>query len=215
MNIAITGHTGFIGRQLVRRFQQDGINPILVSRFCEHVDCDRIYHLACPSTTEFINKNPTKIIDIITDGTRSALSINSRALFVNASSLGAVEQQGGAQQCYNTAKRCMELYIEHSGRKYVNYRLPSVYGEGMNADNFIMRCINGTAYYPQNPEQEYHIAHVDDVVDAMVQLIAIPTETLTLGEIYEQFNTGGRRLHRPTPVPSTTAISQSTCYSNR
>lgn len=194
----VTGYTGFIGQNLVQGLLKRGFIVYPIGRDFKQVDCDRVYHLASPSTTERIQANPTGVMDTILDATRSALKICPTALFINASSKGAIDLAETPQGCYNVAKRCMETYIQFSGVQYMNYRIPSVYGPGMHETNFIKRCINKTAYVPQNPNQVHYIAHIDDVVDALINLTAINTEEITLGEIYESFSTGRRGLHRPT-----------------
>lgn len=204
MDIAVTGHTGFIGRHLVVELQQRGHNVIKIGHDFAPVKCERIYHLACPSTTAFISNNTQEVMDIILDGTRRALAICPTALFVNASSFGAKDIEKSPQGAYNVAKRCMEIYLEYSAGPcgYINYRIPAVYGPGASPDSFIQRCINGTAYAPKDPDQMYAIAHVSDVVEALATFTQIPIEELTLGEIYESFNSGRRGLHRPSLNPS-------------
>lgn len=202
--VAVTGYTGFIGRNLVERLLKEGHVVYPIGRDMRPVECDIVYHLACPSTTERINANPTQIMDIILDATRAALNICPTALFVNASSKGAIELVESAQGCYNIAKRCMEQYIQFSGVKYLNYRIPSVYGPGMHNSNFIKRCVDGNALVPRTPSKMHYIAHIDDVVDALTNLTLIVTEEITLGEIYENFSTGRRGLYRPTPSSQAT-----------
>lgn len=200
---AVTGHTGFIGKYLVKELEKNNFKVIQISKDFEQVECDRIYHLACPSTTQRITEDPLGIMDIILDGTRKAMKVCPTATFINASSFGAFDIADTAQGAYNVAKRCMEIYLLHSNINCINYRLPSVYGEGMHDDAFIMRCINGTAYKPKEPNKLHFIAHVSDVVEAMVQLEQFNTEIITLGEIYEQFATGRRGLYRPAPSTQT------------
>jgi nucleoside-diphosphate-sugar epimerase len=137
-------------------------------------------------------------MDSIMDATRGAMSIDPTALFVNASSMGASEVDDTPQGAYNTAKRCMEIYLKYSGVGHINYRLPAVYGEGMHDDHFIKKCVDGKAHIPEHTHMPYYISHVDDVVDALVKLEPLKIERITLGEIYEQFTTGRRGLHRPT-----------------
>lgn len=196
---AVTGATGFIGRHLVTELEKRGFVVHKIGRDFAPVECDIVYHLACPSTTMFINKNTQEVMDIILDGTRQALHICPGALFVNASSFGAKDIEKSPQGAYNVAKRCMEIYLEYSAGPYgyLNYRIPAVYGPGASPDSFIQRCIDGTAYAPKNPDQMYAIAHVSDVVEALATCTQIPVEELTLGEIYESFNTRRRGLHRP------------------
>ena len=199
--VAVTGHSGFIGTHLVEELNLRGFDVVKIGRDYSPTKCNRIYHLACPSTTEAISKDPNAIMDTILDGTRQALNICPTAMFINASSIGAsyISLDQSPQLSYNIAKRCMEVYLENCEVELYNYRIPSVYGEGMHDDNFIKRCIDGRAFAPTNPDEEYFIAHVSDVVDALITLTPIKIEKTTLGTIYEHFSTGRRRLHRSTP----------------
>jgi nucleoside-diphosphate-sugar epimerase len=154
-----------------------------------------------------MNGNPRDVMDTIMDATRKALAICPNAFFINASSMGAkfIDVDNSPQTAYNVAKRCMEVYLEHSAGVfgYINYRIPSVYGPGANPDSFIQRCIDGTAYVPPNPDKLHYIAHIDDVVEALADCKQIPVEEITLGQIYELFNSGRRGLHRPATDKST------------
>ena len=195
--VAVTGYTGFIGQHLIEGLLKAGHIVHPVGKNFAPISCDIVYHLACPSTTEKINNDPLMVMDTILDVTRKALQICPTALFVNASSMGAEYIDNTAQGAYNVAKRCMELYIHHSNVRYKNYRLPSVYGEKAHDDSYIKRCVNGKAYYPNDPDKIHYIAHIDDVVEALVNLTDVEIEQTTLGKIYEQFAIGGRGLHRP------------------
>lgn len=193
---AVTGSSGFIGRNLVRGLLNNGYQVVKIARHMPPIECDRVYHLACPSTTKDIKANPTGIMDIIFDGTRKAMQICPTATFVNASSKGVFELDNSPQGCYNIAKRAMESYLEFSNTDYINYRIPSVYGPDMHSDMFIKRCVDGNATKPVDPTKVHYIAHIDEVVDALINLRPIEIEEITLGEIYEHFTTGRRRLHR-------------------
>jgi len=200
MNVAVTGLNGFIGRYLVKALTEKGF---IVDNNAKHIS--RVYHLACPATTERINSDPLAVMDTILDMTRRTIKMWPNARFINASSIGASQIDDvdtSPQTAYNIAKRCMEIYLIHSNIMFTNYRLPAVYGEGMHDDHFIKRCVDHTAYKPEDPDKPYWIAHVEDVVESMVALEPIKMEKITVGEIYELFNSGRRGLHRPTPNPS-------------
>lgn len=202
--VIVTGATGFIGKHLVEALHTNGFE-VIRSRgdTAPRADISRIYHLASPSSNDYIYNNTLYVMDTIMDVTRSAMKICPTALFINASSMGAAELAETPQGAYNIAKRCMEVYIQHSGIQYLNYRIPSVYGAGMHDDAFIKRCIDGNAYNPTRPTTLHSIAHIEEVVDALVSLRPINIEIITLGQIYELFNSGRRGLHRPEPNTST------------
>ena len=199
--IAVTGATGFIGQHMITALLARGHIVYPIGRDFRQVECDMIYHFACPSTTEYICSHTKEVMDTILDGTRRALEICPSAMFINASSFGADDIARTPQGAYNVAKRCMEVYLEYSAGPlgYINYRIPAVYGPGAPRDSLIQRCIDGRAFVPIEPDRVYQIAHVDDVVEAMIDCKQIPIEEITLSEIYEQFTTGRRGLHRPTP----------------
>jgi|APSaa5957512535_1039671.scaffolds.fasta_scaffold01853_2 nucleoside-diphosphate-sugar epimerase len=202
MVVAVTGHSGFIGKHLCKAIKDKGWTLIKIDKDYTPIQCDRIYHLACPSSTKAINDNPIKIINTIIDGTKLASNICKKAHFVNISSLGAEDTLINNQQgCYNTAKRLMELYLHHSnGISGTNYRLPSIYGDGMSDDSFIKRCMDGTAYKPTTPNKLHYIMQVNKLVQSIIELEPLEVEEITLGDIYEHFNSGRRGLHRPAPI---------------
>jgi nucleoside-diphosphate-sugar epimerase len=195
----VTGSTGYIGSHLVPALKSAGFEVIEMGRDFWPVECDRIYHLACPSSSAAINNNTIEVMDAILDKTREAIEICPTALFINSSSMGATEPNDpDPQGAYNVAKLCMEVYIKHKNIKYINYRIPSVYNPAIRNDGLLKRCFEGKgAYPPKNPDKIYFIGHMDDVIDALVNLTPMPVEFLSLGEIYEQFSTWRSGLCRP------------------
>lgn len=191
MRVAVTGYRGFIGTALMKKLAERGIEVVGVNPTDTGV-FDRVYHLACPATTARIVQDTTGVMDAIIDATRQSLNICPSALFINASSQGAEypndpTPQGG----YNVAKLCMEIYLKHCAHKYniLSYRLPAVYGKNMNQDFFVRRCVDGTAYEPM-VNRAYSIAHIDDVVDALIALTPVPERLTSLTEVYQKFTSG-------------------------
>lgn len=198
--VVVTGATGFIGKKLVEELIKRDYEVVAFGRQFYPVECERVYHLASPSTSEKINADPTGVMDIILDKTREALNICSTAFFINASTKGVIDIDNTPQGCYNISKLCMEMYIQHKNIRHLNYRIPSVYGEGMHQDNYIKRCVDNRAFYPHTPEKMHYISHIDDVVDCLIELKPLKIEAITLEQIYEQFNIRRRGIHRSTPI---------------
>ncbi len=202
MVVAVTGYSGFIGKALCKAILDKGWTLIKINRSFKPTECDRVYHLACPGTTKAINEDPVGVMDTIIDGTRKAMKICPTAQFINASSIGANYTIGdNTQVCYNSAKRVMELYLKYAGVEGINYRLPSVYGKGMSKDSLIQRCIDGNAYKPKDPGQVHYISHISNTITSMIDLKPLEVEEITLGDIYEHFNSGRRGLHRSASNP--------------
>ncbi len=191
MKVAITGYRGFIGSALLKECAARGIDAVGVEPTASG-EYDRVYHLACPATTARIVGDTTGVMDAILDATRQALNICPTALFINASSQGAAYPNDPAPQGgYNVAKLCMEVYLKHCAHKYniMSYRLPAVYGSGMDKDFFVRRCVDGTAYRPTE-DRTYQIAHIDDVVDSLITLAPVNSTRTTLSEVYQKFTSG-------------------------
>jgi nucleoside-diphosphate-sugar epimerase len=204
-NVAISGSTGFIGSHLLKRLEEDKHNIEIISSDMndwDPIDVTIVYHLGSPASTSAIHGDPMGVMEAIFNNTRRVMAKTPGAIFVNASSMGANfidPNVDSAQMAYNIAKRLSELYLYFSEKVLYNYRIPSVYGPGMHDDSFIAKATTGIAFKPENPNKKHYIAHVDDVVEALVNLEDIPTEIITLGEIYEEFSSGRRGVYRSTP----------------
>lgn len=134
MKVAVTGYRGFIGSALMKELDRRGVIAVGVEP-TDVGEFDRVYHLACPATPTKINTDPIGVMDSIMDATRQALCICPDALFINASSQGAAyPNMATPMGAYNAAKLCMEIYLHHTKRNYMSYRLPAVYGPGMNRE---------------------------------------------------------------------------------
>jgi len=195
--IVVTGSSGFIGTYLCAELEVQGFEVVKMGREYVKTECDRVYHLGCPSSTEVLQDNPAGIVDIIIDKTREAVRICPEAIFINASTMGVeIGSDDYAQNLYNRAKGLMEEYLVGTipNERLYNYRIPSVYGKGMNMSGFVGRCVEGKAYRPENGGHKYAIISINELVKSMVGLEEIKGENTTLGNIYEEFGIKGRKI---------------------
>lgn len=195
--IVVTGSSGFIGSYLCTELEVQGFEVVRMGREYVMTECDRVYHLGCPSSTEAIQHDPSGIADTIIDKTREAIRICPEAIFINASTMGVeIGSDDYAQNLYNRAKGLMEEYLVGTipNERLYNYRIPSVYGQGMDMSGFIGRCVEGKAYRPENGNDKYIIISVNELVKSMVGLEEIKGECTTLGGVYEEFGIKGRKI---------------------
>jgi nucleoside-diphosphate-sugar epimerase len=196
--IVITGSNGFIGMALKTKLDLMGHKVIKMAREYHRVDCDRIYHLGCPSATEELEKDPVSIMNIIINKTQEAVNICPKALFINASTMGVeIGSSDPGQNLYNNSKELMEHYLKIviPKQRLYNYRIPSVYGEGMSMSGFMGKCLNKEAYRPVDGKKEYEIIHINNLVSSMAELSKLNSEKTTLGKIYEDFAIGDRNIN--------------------
>ena len=201
MRIGVTGASGFIGSHLCTALEANGHDVVKLEwHGVYHGRFDKIYHLMSPATTPAITRDPCDTIDTIINGTIWARNIDSKALFINISSMGAgrLHDNNTPQNVYNTAKKLSEMYIKYHGGPFKNYRLPAVYGPGMKDEFYIKRCVDGTATEPtgDTASKKYIIAYIDDVINMLVNGKKFDYEKTTIGKIYEDFSNGSRGLHR-------------------
>ena len=160
--ILVTGGAGFIGSQLCERLLEGGdevvcIDNLFTSRreniahllghrcfefirhdVCEpwHIECDRIYHLACPASPVHYQRNPVRTIETAVLGTRNALecarSTGARLLITSTSEVyGDPEEHPqretyvghvntlGPRACYDEET---EILTEHGWMRFADLR---------------------------------------------------------------------------------------------
>ena len=230
MKIIVTGGAGFIGSHLCERLLEGGdevvcIDNLFTSRreniahlldhrnfeflrhdVCTpwHIECDRLYHLACPASPVHYQRNPVRTIETAVFGTRNALecarSTRARLLITSTSEVyGDPEEHPqketyvghvntlGPRACYDEGKRVGESlatsWAAQFGTDVRIARLFNTYGprmafkDGRLIPNFIMQAIGGeplTVY--GNGEQTRSFCYVSDTVDGIVRLMEMPHE---------------------------------------
>ncbi len=230
MKILVTGGAGFIGSHLCERLLEGGdevicIDNLFTSRreniahllghrhfefmrhdVCApwHVECDRIYHLACPASPVHYQRNPVRTIETAVLGTRNALecarSTRARLLITSTSEVyGDPEEHPqkesyvgkvnmlGPRACYDEGKRVGESlatsWAAQFGTDVRIARLFNTYGPRMASEdgrlipNFILQAMRKeplTVY--GDVSQTRSFCYVSDTVDGIMKFMEMRRE---------------------------------------
>ena len=223
--VLVTGGAGFIGSHLVERLLGDGHDVLVadnfysstrenLSRLRDHarfellrhdvtfplyVEVDEIYHLACPASPIYYQRDPVQTTKTSVHGSINMLGLakrtGARILLTSTSEVygdpevhpQTEEYWGnvnpiGIRSCYDEGKRCAEtLFFDYRRQHDLGIkvaRLFNTYGprmrphDGRVVSNFIVQALTGqplTIY--GDGTQTRSFCFVDDLVDALVLLM--------------------------------------------
>ena len=224
--ILVTGGSGFIGSHLCRRLLTLGHDVLVVDNFYSssrhnvvdllenprfelmrhdvtfplYVEVDQIYHLACPASPVYYQRDPVQTTKTCVHGSINMLGLakrlGARILLASTSEVygdptvhpqvesywGNVNPTG-IRSCYDEGKRCAEtLFFDY----YRQHRLPikvarifNTYGPNMLANDgrvvssFIVQALRGeplTVF--GDGSQTRSFCYVDDMVDGLIRLMS-------------------------------------------
>lgn len=226
----VTGGSGFIGSHLCQRLLDMGHDVLAADNFYSsdrhnvhellpnprfelmrhdvtfplYVEVDEIYHLACPASPVYYQRDPVQTTKTCVHGSINMLGLakrlGARILLTSTSEVygdPAVHPQSesywgnvnpiGIRSCYDEGKRAAETlffdYHRQHGLPIKVARIFNTYGPRMQPDdgrvvsNFIVQALNGeplTVF--GDGSQTRSFCYIDDMVDGLISLMNSPRE---------------------------------------
>ena len=228
--ILVTGGAGFIGSHLSRRLIDLGHEVLVVDNFYSsarsnvadlmteprfellrhditfplYVEVDQIYHLACPASPIFYQRDPVQTTKTSVHGSINMLGLakrtKARILLASTSEVYGdpqIHPQSesywghvspiGPRSCYDEGKRCAEtLFFDYRRQHDMPIKVARIfntYGPAMRPDDgrvvstFIVQALRGeplTVF--GDGSQTRSFCYVDDVVEGLILLMNTPYE---------------------------------------
>jgi UDP-glucuronate decarboxylase len=229
--VLVTGGAGFLGSHLCERLIADGHEVICLDdlftgsrrnieslldnhRFefirhdvCQpmHIECDEIFHLACPASPIHYQRNPVRTIRTCVQGTLNVLDlareVRARIMIASTSEVYGdplvhpqVESYWGnvnpigPRACYDEGKRCAEALAASYAQQYgIGVRIARIFNtygprmlpnDGRVVSNFVVQCLREepiTLF--GDAKQTRSFCYVDDLIEAFIRLMRSDLDT--------------------------------------
>jgi UDP-glucuronate decarboxylase len=224
----VTGGSGFIGSHLCRRLLELGHDVLAADNFYSssrhnvhelledprfelirhdvtfplYVEVDEIYHLACPASPVYYQRDPVQTTKTCVHGSINMLGLakrlGARILLASTSEVygdPAVHPQAesywgnvnpiGVRSCYDEGKRCAEtLFFDYHGQHALSIKVARIFNtygpkmlpdDGRVVSNFIVQALRGeplTVF--GDGSQTRSFCYIDDMVDGLIRLMNSP-----------------------------------------